>query len=66
MARYSILARMLVMPKPMPIGEAETPADAVRMARDFARQGKRDVQIGDNQAEMYLPTEQFAAKHGIR
>ena len=66
MARYSILARMLVTPKPMAIAEAETPADAVRLARDLTRQGKRDVQIGDNQSQMYFPTEQFAAKHGIR
>ena len=66
MARYSILVRMMVTPKPMAIAEAETPADAVRLARDFTRQGKRDVQIGDNQAQMYFPAEEFAAKHGIR
>ena len=48
------------------VASAETPAEAVKKARDFAKQGKRDVQIGDNQAAMYYPTEEFAAKHGIR
>jgi len=66
MARYSILVRMLVTPKPMAIAEAETPAEAVKLARDATSQGKRDVQIGDNQAQMYFPTEEFAAKHGVR
>lgn len=66
MARYSILARMMTLPKPLAIGEAETPADAVRKARAFVKDGQRDVQIGDNQAEIYYPAEDFAAKHGIR
>lgn len=66
MARYTILSRFMVTPRPLPIGEAETPAEAVKKARDFAKQGKRDVQIGDNQAATYYPMEEFAAKHGIR
>jgi hypothetical protein len=66
MARFTILAEMFVVPRPVPIGEADTPADAVRKAREFAKQGKRDVQIGDSEVENYFPLEQFAAKHGIR
>ena len=66
MARFTIVSRFLVMPNPLPIGEAETPAEAVKKARDFAKQGKRDVQIGDNQAAVFYPAEEFAAMHGIR
>jgi hypothetical protein len=66
MARYSILALMRTLGKPMPIAEAQTPADAVRIARDFVRQGKQDVNIGDKELEQYFPPEVFAAKHGIR
>ena len=35
MARFQILAQMLALPKPMPIAEADTPAEAVRKAREF-------------------------------
>jgi hypothetical protein len=66
MARYSILGRFLVVPNPLTIGEADTPAEAVKMARAFAAKGKQDIQIGDNQAQIYYPAEEFAAKHGIR
>jgi hypothetical protein len=66
MARYSILARMMTLPRPLAIGDADTPADAVRKARAFTADGQRDVQIGDAQSETYFPTEEFAAKHGIR
>jgi hypothetical protein len=66
MARYLVLAQMLTVPKPMPIAEADTPADAVRKAREFEKKGKRDLQIGDTQAEQYYPVAQFAAQHGIR
>ena len=65
MARYQILSEMLALPKPMAVAEAETPAEAVRIAREFAKKGKQ-VQIGDTQAEQYFPIDQFAAKHGIR
>jgi len=66
MQRFTILCRMMTLPKPMPIGEAASPADAVRIARAFTAQGKRDVQIGDRESESYSPTEEFAAKHGVR
>ena len=66
MARFTILAQMMAVPRPVAIGEADTAADAVRKAREFAKQGKRDVQIGDSEIEDYFPLEQFAAKHGIR
>ena len=66
MARYTILTRLMVTPRPTAIGEADTPIEAVRMARAFTAQGRRDVQIGDNQAAQYFPTEEFAAKHGVR
>jgi hypothetical protein len=66
MARYQVLATMLTMPRPMPIAEADTPADAVRKAREFAQKGRRDLQIGDTEAQQYFPVDQFAAKHGIR
>jgi hypothetical protein len=66
MARYLILAQMLAVPKAMPIGEAETPADALRKAREFEQKGRQDVQIGDTQAEQYYSLAQFAAQHGIR
>lgn len=66
MARYQILAQMVTIGRPMPIAQADTPADAVRKAREFERKGKRDLQIGDAQAEHYVPVDQFAAKHGLR
>jgi len=66
MARYTILSRMRVMPKPLAIGSAETPAEAVRIAREAAKQGRPDIQIGDNQAATYVSAEEFAAQHGIR
>lgn len=66
MARYLVLAPMMTTGRPMPIAEAETPADAVRKAREFEKKGKRDLQIGDSEAEQYSPVSQFAAKHGIR
>ncbi len=66
MARYLVLARMLTVPKPMAIAEADTPADAVRKAREFEQKGRQNLQIGDTQAEQYFPVDTFAAKHGIR
>jgi len=66
MARYQILAQMLALPKPMAIAEADTPADAVRKAREAAQRGSQGVQIGDTQAEQYFPIDTFAAKHGVR
>lgn len=65
-ARYLILTRLMVSPRPVAIGEADTPAEAVRQARAFTAQGRRDVQIGDHEASQYFPTEEFAAKHGVR
>lgn len=65
MARFSIVTKMLTIPKSAAVGEADTPADAVRIARQHAQQGK-NVQIGDNDSQMVMPIDQFAAKHGIR
>ncbi len=66
MARFQVLAQMMTMPKPMPIAEADTPAEAVRKAREFEQKGRRDLQIGDSQEQQYYPVAQFAAKHGVR
>jgi len=66
MARYQILTQMLAVPRAMPIAEADTPADAVRKAREFQSKGAREVQIGDTQAEQYYSIAQFAAMNGIR
>jgi hypothetical protein len=66
MARYSILSPLLTVPRNVAIGQADTPAEAVRIAREFAKQGKKGLQIGDNEAAHYEPLETFAAKHGIR
>jgi hypothetical protein len=66
MARYQILAQMVTIGRPMPVAQADTPADAVRKARELEQKGKRDLQIGDTQAEQYFPVNAFAAKHGIR
>ncbi len=66
MARYQILAQMLALPKPLAIAEADTPADAVRKAREATQRGSQGVQIGDTQAEQYFPIDTFAAKHGVR
>ena len=66
MARYHILAQMLTLPKPAAIAEADTPQEAVRKAREFEQKGRRNLQIGDTQAEQYYPVAQFAAQHGIR
>ena len=66
MARYQILAQMLVVPKPMAIAEADTPADAVNKARQAEKRGSQNLQIGDVEAAMYYSVEQFAAMHGVR
>lgn len=66
MARYLVLAEMLTLPKPMPIAEADSPAEAVRKAREFEKAGRQGIQIGDTQAEQYYPLAQFAAQHGVR
>ncbi len=66
MARYHILAQLLTVPKPMAIDTADTPADAVRKAREATQRGSQGVQIGDSEAAQYFAVDQFAAKHGIR
>ena len=66
MARFQILAPMLTLPKPMPVGQADTPADAVRLAREMEKKGRQNLQIGDSEIEQYIPVDAFAAKHGIR
>jgi len=66
MARYQILAQMLAVPQPMAIAVADTPAEAVNKARQYAQQGRQGLQIGDVDAEQYFTVESFAAKHGIR
>ena len=66
MARYQILAQMLAVPQPMAIAEANTPAEAVTKARQYAQQGRQGLQIGDTDAEQYYSIDSFAAKHGIR
>ena len=66
MARYVVMSPMLTLPKPMPIVEASTPAEAVRIAREFESKGRRGLQIGDMDKETYVPLDEFAAEHGIR
>lgn len=66
MARYSILTQMVTVPKHLPLALAETPAEAVRIAREYAKKGKTGLKIGDSELADYLPVEDFAAKHGIR
>lgn len=65
-ARFLILGQMMTLPRPVPIAEAATPADAVRKAREFEQSGRRDIQIGDTEAEEYFTVAAFAARHGIR
>jgi hypothetical protein len=66
MARYSVLTGMLTVPRHLPIAEAETPQEAVRLAREFAQKGRTGLKIGDNEKAEYFPVDEFAAKHGIR
>jgi hypothetical protein len=66
MARYQILSQLLSVPRPVQIGEADTPAEAVRVAREFEKQGRKHVNIGDVESAQYISIEQFAAKHGVR
>jgi hypothetical protein len=66
MARYLVLASMLAVPKPLPIAEADTPADAVRKAREFEQKGRSGLKIGDTEAAEYFDVVEFAAKHGVR
>ncbi|MCX7360041.1 MAG: hypothetical protein NT015_18120 [Alphaproteobacteria bacterium] len=66
MARYLVLAQMLAVPKPMPVGQADTPAEALRKARELEKAGRDGIQIGDTEAEQYFSIAQFAAQHGIR
>jgi hypothetical protein len=66
--RYQILAQMLTIPRPMSVGEADTPAEAVRLARDYAKKSANNppLSIGDTQTEQYVPVDEFMQKHGIR
>ncbi|MEZ5957419.1 MAG: hypothetical protein R3C27_09450 [Hyphomonadaceae bacterium] len=66
MARFQILTQMLTVPRPMAIAEADTPADAVRKARELEQKGRTDLQIGDTEAAQHYPVAQFAAMHGVR
>jgi hypothetical protein len=66
MARYSILTELVTVPKHVAVAQAETPEEAVRLARQQVQKGTRGVKIGDNELADYLTIEAFAAKHGIR
>jgi hypothetical protein len=66
MARFQILAQMMTVPKPLAIGEADTPAEAVSKARELEQRGRQDLQIGDIQAGQYFSIATFAAKYGVR
>lgn len=65
MARYEIIEHMRILQKPMAIGAADTPAEAVRMAREFEKEGHK-IEIGDIEAAEMYPIAAFAAKHGVR
>lgn len=66
MQRFIIVCRLLVTEAPYTLGYADTPAEAVKKARDFTKQGKRDVRIGDNEAQKHFDTETFAVQYGVR
>jgi hypothetical protein len=66
MARYSVLTMLLTVPRPVAVAQVDTPAEAVRIARELKQKGNDRIQIGDGQLEQYFPVDEFAAKHGIR
>ncbi len=66
MVRYLVMATMLAVPKPLPIAEANTPEDAVRIARELERRGRSGLKIADTEAAEYFDVNEFAAKHGVR
>lgn len=66
MKRFTIVSRLMTTPAPSLVGHADTPQEAVTMARKATQEGKRDVRIGDNQAEKHFDTESFAKEYGVR
>ncbi|HYD86566.1 MAG TPA: hypothetical protein VEA80_03760 [Vitreimonas sp.] len=66
MKRFTIVSRLLVTPAPSVVGYADTPQEAVSIAHKATQDGKRDVRIGDNQAEKHFDTESFAKQYGVR
>jgi len=66
MKRFTIVSRLLVTPAPQVVGFADTPQEAVTIARKATKDGKRDVRIGDGQTEKHFDTESFAKEYGVR
>ncbi|MBC7767906.1 MAG: hypothetical protein H7124_03895 [Phycisphaerales bacterium] len=66
MKRFTIVCRLLVTSVPHVLGYADSPGEAVTMARKFTQEGKRDVRIGDGQVEKHFDTESFAKEYGVR
>jgi hypothetical protein len=66
MKRYQILSQLLSVPRSVAVGEADTPAEAVRFARDYAKKGGNPpLSIGDTQTEQYIAFDEFLKKHGL-
>lgn len=64
--RYQVLSQLLTVPRPISVGEADTPAEAVRIARDYAKKGGNPpLSIGDTQDETYISFNDFVKKHGL-
>lgn len=67
MKRYRIQAIMRTLNRrPMALEEAETPYEAVHIARGYQAPDRPAIQIVDNTTGETLTPEQFAAKHDVR
>jgi hypothetical protein len=66
MKRFTIVSRLMVTPTPSLVGHADTPQEALTMARKATQEGKREVRIGDNQAQRHFDAESFAKEYGVR
>lgn len=64
--RFTLVCRVANTNLPGILGHADTPAEALKMAKDFTAKGRSDVRIGDNQVQRHFDPVSFAKEYGVR
>lgn len=64
--RFTLVCRVANTNLPGVLGHADSPAEALKMAKDFTAKGRADVRIGDNQAQKHFDPFTFAQEYGVR
>jgi len=65
MKRYQVCSRARTTGGMLTHMVADTPAEAVEMAKGVASEGAREVQILDSQTEKFYDVQSFAAAHRL-